>query len=232
MSSIFFSNEFLFMVSIIVYFSLMLLSFKLFGVTGLYLWTGIGMILSNIEVLKMVDMFGVSVTLGNVMYGSTFLATDIISEKYGKEEAKKTVYVGFFSVLTLVIISQFMIAFKPSDIDFVQDSFVTIFSMTPRLAFAGIGTYCISQMFDIWAYHKIKAKTGESKLWLRNNGSTLISQFVDTVVFTLIAFLGVFETSVVVELVFTSYALKLLVSLLDTPFIYIARNMKENILKF
>lgn len=226
------SNEVLFFVSIIIYFSLMLTAYKFFGVTGLYLWTGIGMIISNIEVLKMVDMFGYTVTLGNVIYGSTFLATDIISEKHGKDEAKKTVYVGFFAVVTLVLVSQLIVAFKPSDIDFVQESFVTIFSFTPRLAIAGIGTYCISQMFDIWAFHKIKAKTGNSKLWLRNNGSTLISQFLDTIIFTLIAFYGVFEYNVVIELIFTSYVIKLLVSVLDTPFIYIAKNMKENILKF
>lgn len=226
------SNELLFFGSIIMYFSLMLIAYKLFGKTGLYLWTGIGMIISNIEVLKLVDMFGFTVTLGNVVYGSTFLATDILSEKYGKEDAKKTVYIGFFTMLTLVLATTLMINFTPSKDDFVQSSFVTIFSLIPRLTIAGLGTYCISQMFDIWAYHKIKAKTGDKKLWLRNNGSTLISQFVDTVVFTLIAFTGIYPIDQVIELIFTSYIIKLAVSLLDTPFIYIAKNMKENILDF
>ncbi len=224
------SNELLFFTSIIVYFLLMLSCYKLFGKIGLYIWIAIGMIYSNIEVLLMVDMFGQEATLGNVIYGTTFLATDILNENHGRDEANKTVIIGFFSVLSIIILSQITLLFTPNINDFAMDSIGTIFGLSPRIALASIITYFMSQLFDIWIYQIIKSKTGEKYLWLRNNGSTLVSQFIDTVVFTLIAFVGIFENEIVFAMILPTYLIKLLVSLLDTPFMYIAKNMKTNIL--
>lgn len=225
------SNEILFFLSIVIYFSLMLGFYKLFGKTGLYIWIGMGMVYSNIEVLLMVDMFGHEATLGNVIYGSTFLATDILNENHSKREASFTVLIGFLAVVSIIILSQITMLFTPNINDFAMENFKGIFELAPRIALASIGTYFISQMFDIWVYQKIKSKTGEKYLWLRNNASTLISQFIDTVVFTFLAFYGLLDNEVVLAMILPSYFIKLVVSLLDTPFMYIAKNMKYNILK-
>lgn len=224
-------NELLFLLSIIVYFSLVTLCFKLFGRVGLFVWIAIAMILSNIEVLKLVDMFGMTNTLGNVIYGTTYLVTDIISERYGKDEAKKTVYIGFFAVLAFTLMMQLVLLFQPNIEDFVDGSLYTIFSLAPRISFAAIFTYVIMQRLDIFLYHKIKEKTAGKKLWLRNNLSTAISQLADSTLFTLLAFTGIYSADIIIELIFATYLLKLIVIACDTPFLYLCRNMKENILK-
>ncbi len=224
------SNEILFFVSIIVYFSLMLFCYRLFGKIGLYIWVAISMIYANIEVLLMVDMFGQEATLGNVIYGSTFLATDILNENHGKREANLTVIIGFFAVISMTVLTQVTLLFAPSINDFAMESFRTIFALSPRIALASILTYFVSQLFDIWVYQKIKAKTGDKYLWIRNNGSTLVSQLFDTLVFTVVAFYGIFDTDVMLGLILPSYLIKLLVSLCDTPFMYIAKKMKYNTL--
>ncbi len=223
-------NEILFFVSIIIYFSLMLTCYKLFGRVGLYIWIAVGMVYSNIEVLLMIDMFGQEATLGNVIYGTTFLATDILNENHGKRSANLTVFIGFFAVVTVIILSQITMLFTTNQFDFAMSSFKEIFELSPRIALASICTYFISQLFDIWLYNKIKERTGEKKLWIRNNASTLLSQLVDTIAFTIIAFYGVLDNEIVIGMILPTYLIKLLVSILDTPFMYVAKNMKNNVL--
>lgn len=92
--------------------------------------------------------------------------------------------------------------------------------------------YAICQQFDVWAYHKWWAfttkKCGDSQrfLWVRNNGSTLISQFLNTLLFTLGAFWGVHDTPTLISIIASSYVIFVCTSLLDTPFIYLARKIK------
>ncbi|MGL4606040.1 MAG: queuosine precursor transporter [Eubacteriaceae bacterium] len=218
-------NNLLFMVTIVLYFSMMLGFFKLFGRVGLYIWICIGIVLSNIEVIKMVEIFGLNVTLGNVIYSSTFLATDLLTEKYGVAVAKESVKIGFASLISFVVVTQLALLFVPNELDFAQEALLGIFSLTPRFCIAGIVTYFVSQKLDIWLYHLIKVKTGGQYLWLRNNVATLISQFVDTIVFTFLAFLGVLDFQELMVLILTSYVIKVIIGILDTPFLYVGRKL-------
>lgn len=227
-----FLNEFLFFASIPFYFSFMLAAYKLFGRTGIHIWIGFSMVLASIEVLKLVPLFGLPLTLGNVIYSSSFLATDILGERHGRKSAKDTVWIGFFTLLVFTAGMQLALFFVPHGEDKVNDALLGVFSFTPRIALASISTYLVSQHIDIWLFHAIRDRTGSRLLWLRNNGSSLVSQFVDTALFTLLAFTGIFPFAIVLELILTTYFVKFLISILDTPFIYLARNMKKpNILR-
>jgi len=84
-------NEALWIVMMLASFSMILLAYVLFGKAGIYAWTAIAMILANIQVMRTVQLFGMVTAMGNIIYGTTFLATDILSENYGKKEAKKAV---------------------------------------------------------------------------------------------------------------------------------------------
>lgn len=99
-------NEALFFISIILNFIFVMLAYKLFDKTGVYAWIALATIIANIEVVKCVDIFGMPLTLGNITYGSIFLATDILSEKYGIKYARKGVFIGFFSLLILTLLTQ------------------------------------------------------------------------------------------------------------------------------
>lgn len=223
-------NEVLFIVSILINFIGIILSYKMFNKIGLFVWVAIATIIANIEATKCVDMFGISVTLGNVIYSTIFLATDILSEMYSGSEARKAVKIGFFSMVTFTILTQIDLIFIPNSQDLVNNSMHTIFGFMPRLCFASIFTYIISNTLDTYLYEYIKNKFPQDKfLWLRNNGSTMISQLVDSILFTLIAFAEIYSWEVVINLVIVTYAVKVVVAILDTPFIYIAKRIEKNI---
>ncbi|MCK5761439.1 MAG: queuosine precursor transporter [Candidatus Izimaplasma sp.] len=225
------SNEILWLVFALVNFLMIVLSYKFFGKTGLFAWIAMGTILANIQVTKTIDFdfFGIHLvaTLGNIMYGTLFLVTDALSEKYGIKDAKKAVYIGFFSLLATVIIMQFSIWFIPNIDDFAHDSIVTIFSVLPRIALASLSAYIVSQLIDVHVFQKIKKIFPEDKyLWIRNNGSTLFSQLIDTSIFVPIAFLGVYESNIVLSIFITTYVIKVIVAFLDTPFVYLFKYIK------
>lgn len=218
----------LWLILMLVNFLAILLFYKLFDEVGLYSWIAISAIIANIQVLKTIELFGLVVTLGNIIYGTSFLATDILSEIHGKKKARKGVYIGLLTLVSMTLIMQISLMFIPHESDFAQGALQTIFGIMPRIAFASFVAYFLSQLHDVWAFDYWKGKFPDRKyLWLRNNLSTLVSQLIDSIVFTSIAFYGVFESSVFIEILITTYVLKLLVALLDTPFVYVATKIKE-----
>ena len=221
-------NELLFIISVLFYLGSVLLLYKLFGKNGLFAFAIFGTLLGNIAVCKCIDLFGLSATAGNVLYASTFLVTDILSEKYGKKEAKKAVMYSFSIMLLWLLGTQLILLLTPNANDYVSDSLKVVFGLVPRITIASLLGFICSQNIDVFLYHLIWEKTGDStaKLWLRNNGSTLTSQAVDTVIFTFLAFWGTYPLEVFLSILFTTYLFKAVVALADTPFIYLARNIK------
>ncbi|MGM0431200.1 MAG: queuosine precursor transporter [Spirochaetota bacterium] len=222
------ANEWLWLLMLAMNFLAILFAYRLWGRLGLYIWVPIAAIIANIQVTKTIQLFGFEATLGNIVYATSFLATDILSENYGKKAARKAVGIGFFSLLVMTVLMNIAIVFTPAESDFVQESMRTIFSLMPRIAAASLAAYGISQLHDIWAYDLWKHKyPGNKTIWLRNNLSTMVSQLIDSAVFTVIAFYGVFPAAVLLEIAATTYILKWLVAIADTPFIYIARRWHE-----
>ena len=226
-------NELLLAGSVVFIFGATLLAYKFFGKNGLYCISAIATVLANIEVVVLVNAFGMEQTLGNVLFASTFLVTDILSECEGKRAANKAVWLGVFSSLFFLLLSQSWLLYVPSENDFVHDSIRNVFSNTPRMIIASLVVYAISQLFDVWLYHKwwafTEKKFGDKRrfLWLRNNGSTLISQIVNTLLFTFFAFWGTYDTKTLISIFLSSYVIYIFTSLLDTPAVYIARKIHD-----
>ncbi|PIZ52705.1 hypothetical protein COY28_04325 [Candidatus Woesearchaeota archaeon CG_4_10_14_0_2_um_filter_57_5] len=220
-------NEFIWLLMLIFNFTAILLAYKWFGRTGLYAWTAVAVIIANIQVLKIVPLFGLVTAEGNIIYSSTFLATDILSEKYGKKEARKAVWIGFFTLISATILLQLTLLMTPHASDTMSGPLSQVFSVLPRIAFASLIAYLLSQLHDIWAFEAIRKRLPDDKwLWVRNNGSTVVSQLIDNTVFTLIAFWGVLPWGIIGQIFITSYILKFAIAALDTPFIYLAKRMK------
>lgn len=219
-------NELLWIGLMIGCFVGVLLAYKLFGRTGLYIWTAMAVILANLQVMKTIEIFGLVTALGNVIYSSLFLVTDILNENYSKKDAKKSVWIGFFVLIVTTIIMQITLKFIPHESDFINPHMEVIFSLLPRIAVASLVAYFCSQFYDVWLFAKLKTKFKGKKLWLRNNISTITSQLIDNILFTLIAFVGVFEWGIILEIFITSIILKVIVSGVDTPFMYLAKKIK------
>jgi uncharacterized integral membrane protein (TIGR00697 family) len=223
------SNELLWVIFALVNFTLFLLVYKFFGRLGIFVWIVLATILANIQVTKLIFLFGLEANLGNIMYGTIFLGTDVLNEIYGKKQAKKAVFIGFAVMIITVIIMTIAINFNPHPEDWAQDSLVTIFGFMPRILLASLTAFIVSQFIDVYAFDKIRQKLPENKfLWIRNNVSTIISQAIDTSIFVPIAFYGVVSNEILLGLMLSTYAIKVIVALLDTPFIYLTKKIKPN----
>jgi len=217
-------------------FALIITCFHFFGKIGMFTWIAIATIIANILVVKVIEYFTLYSTLGNVFYGSIFLSTDILTEHYGKKEARRSVILGFGADLILIIAMQMGLAFRPFANDTwasqVQEAMEVLFGLTPRIVAGSLAAYLISQMMDITVFSKIKNATKTKHLWLRNNGATLLSQIFDTLIFVVVAFAGAsgYTFTVLWGIFITTYILKAFVALLDTPFIYLSKHVKHGVL--
>ena len=225
------SNELLIIISFLIIYGGVMLFYRFFGKNGLIAFNVVATILANIEVLLLVNAFGVEMTLGNVLFASTFLITDILSENHGRKDANRAVIISTLCSVFFVLISQMWLLYTPSENDCANGAFHTIFSSTPRIVCASLVVYLISQLTDVWLYHKwwawCKKRFGdESKgLWIRNNGSTMISQLLNTMLYTLFAFYGTYSFQTLVSIFASSYVIYIITSLLDTPFVYWCREI-------
>jgi hypothetical protein len=201
------TNELLWIGLLLTNFLIVILAYKLFGKTGLYVWTAVAVILANIQVMKTIQIFGLVTAMGNVIYSSLFLVTDIINENHSKKDAQRAVWIGFFVLIATTIIMQISIQFIPDESDILSEHITEIFSVLPRIAFASLIAYLISQSHDVWFFAKLKNKHKTRYLWLRNNLSTITSQLLDNTIFTLIAFVGVFSWNIIGQIFLTSFIL-------------------------
>ncbi|MCK4552538.1 MAG: queuosine precursor transporter, partial [Tenericutes bacterium] len=110
-------NELIWVLFALANFVMFLIMYKLFGKMGIFFWIVMATILANIQVVKIIPLFGLEASLGNIMYGTIFLGTDVLNEIYGKKTAKKAVFLGFLVMITALIIMQFALWFIPHSAD-------------------------------------------------------------------------------------------------------------------
>ena len=136
---------------------------------------------------------------------------------------------GFFVSVTLVVMTQISMLFMPSTMPqtsafalSVHEATITLFDYTPRFVFGSMLAYLLSQSFDVWVFHRIRNATGGRHLWLRNTGSTLLSQIVDTLIYGLVVWWGMVDLVTALQLAAAKYVFKFAIAVIDTPFIYLA----------
>lgn len=216
-------NEVFFIVMVIGTLAAQTISFRLFGKGALHVWYVLAVIFANIFALKIVAMFGVVIGCG-VIYFATFLATDFMSEFYGKKEAQKLVYEGFFINICVLIWIQIFLRFIPhEECLWAIESYQTIFGFFTRITVASLTAYLVSQTHDVWAFEFWKKKFPD-KLWIRNNASTTVSQLIDGILFHSIAFWGIFSLEILVGMLIASWFFKIAIAGVDTYFIYLAKS--------
>ena len=226
-------NEIILIVNLVCTYAAVVLFYRFLGRTGLYVWTVLATIAANIEVLILVDAFGMEMTLGNILFASTFLVTDILSETEGKKYANNAVKLGMLVSVVFICISQSWFLYAPNANDWAMAPIQSVFSLTPRLMLVSIAVYGIVQVFDVFMYHLIWKHTtrifGDSRrgLWIRNNGSTMISQLLNTILFTFGAFYGVHSFETLINICVSTYVIYFVTSLLDTPAVYAARRLAD-----
>lgn len=200
---------------------------RFFGKYGLLAWVPIASILANIMTAKTVDMFGLSSTMGTVLFASTFLATDILTENYDFKLARKAVFMGMFGTLFYIVSSQIAIRYIPSAFDYAHDSMVTIFSLSLRISISSIIMYFVANMADVYLYDKLRSKMNGNHMWLRNNVSTIVCNCLENFFFMLMAFIGTFNFQTVVIMALSTSVIEIIAGICDTPFLYLATKWKN-----
>ena len=183
------------------------------------------LIICNALAFKLIDLhlplFGtVTLPLGILPYPVTFLMTDLICELYGKKQANSLVWIGFglsAYFLFFLILGRYLPVSHVQD-PIIQTYYMGVFGQSARAIFASMVAYLIAQFLDVRLFHFIKEKTKGRHLWLRNNGSTLFSQLIDTICVMSILF---WEQPNLIGLIITGYVFKLLAALADTPLFYL-----------
>jgi len=194
------------------------------------------LIVANMLVFKFFDFHlpvvgKVTLSVGILPYPITFLVTDLISECYGRKRANKVVYLGFFLSLFMLGILQLGKIVPLSEIQdpVIQEHYLAVFGQTTRAVFASMIAYLLAQLLDIRLFHFWKRLTKGKHLWLRNNGSTMVSQLVDTIAVVTVLFAGVWSTEDIIHVIISSYCFKLLVALVDTPFFYLGTYLMKKV---
>jgi len=209
------------------------------GPAGLYVYMTVAIIGGNLHVLKLTQfsVFPDPVALGTILFSTTFLCTDILTEYHGADCARRGVVLGFAGLILFNLFLFAALAFRPleagsgplgSSAAEMQSHLEAVFLPSPGILVASLVAYLVSQFNDIWIFSRLRTATGGKYLWLRNNLSTWISALVDSIVFSLLAFV-VFAAEPVgwKPLIFTyilgTYGLRVVVALLDSPIVYWAK---------
>lgn len=162
-------------------------------------------------------------------YALTFFASDCYAELYGKKPAQQLVNVGFVMNFVMLVLVYSTIAAPAARASVDPEMFATVLGASTNIVLASLAAYLVSQNWDVLAFHWLKDATDGDHLWLRNIGSTASSQAIDTVIFVLGGFLIVptllgtgvaLPTNVLLQLIVGQYLLKLLIAVVDTPFVY------------
>jgi uncharacterized integral membrane protein (TIGR00697 family) len=186
------------------------------------------LVASNAGGAKIIAVYGGLAASATVFsYALSFTFTDVISEVFGPEKARLTVQVGFLGVIVSVLFFKVAVWAPAAPTWGGQAAYEATLGMGPRLLAGGWTSYMVSQHLDVWVFHTLKRLTRGRHLWLRNNLSTAISQFVDTCIFITIAFHGVVPLW---PTILGQYVFKLLIAAVDTPIVYLAvRQVRKHI---
>lgn len=212
-------------ISIIATFSIVVCMEKVFKKEGLYVWISIATIMANIFVCKSIEILGLTASLGNVVFASIFLATDILSEKYDVKDSRKAVILAIVSQIIFIMATTLTVSYIPSETDLSNESMKTLFSINARVSISSIVMFGVSNMLDIYLFEKLKRKFPK-QLWLRNNVSTIISNCLENYFFVFFAFVGIYDYNTILSIATTTSILEIIIAICDTPFMYISKKWK------
>ena len=225
------NQELLWVLTVVYDLGLAIILYRFFGKYGLYAAVILGIVLGNLQGGKVsqLEFFGYSFTasMGAILYSGIYFATDVLNEKFGREEANRAVMLGFVANIAVMITLLISVQFRPSEITGsaleVHNAISTLAGYSPFFVIGSLIAYLVSQTFDVWIFHRIKVLTDGKYLWLRNNVSTITSQALDTFLYTFVWVIGTeLSFAAAFGIALTKYVFKVIIALVDTIFISVS----------
>lgn len=188
-----------------------------FGLLGLFVGA---LVIAGPNGVKLVQVGPFMFDGGLIIYSVTFICTDIITEIFGKQYARKTVIAGFFGMIAALLLTKMTTLMPSASIWDLGQEYDTVLGVGSRVIIAAMISYIVSQSADLYIYAKVRDITGDRHLWLRNNASTLVGGFLDATIFSTIAFYGIHPLQ---PIIMSAYIVRVATAFLDTPIVYLAR---------
>lgn len=180
-------------------------------------------ILANVFVLKQTTLFGLTATCADAFTIGATLGLNLLQEYYGKAITRHTIWINFFFLLFYAVTTQIHLAYVPHALDTAHPAFATILYSAPRIVIASFSVYLIAQTVDYYVYGFLKHTLSDRFLIIRNYGSMLVSQLVDTILFSILGLYGIVDN--IGEIIIVSYSVKVIAIAIASPFVALSRSI-------
>jgi uncharacterized integral membrane protein (TIGR00697 family) len=186
-------------------------------VSGIFVAT---LLISNTIAVKIISVGSFAVPAGILCFPLSYIFGDILTEVYGYERSRSVIWTGFFSLGLMSLFYLLAEFLRPAPFWNNQNAFELILGQAPRIAIASLIGYWVGEFTNSYVLSRMKIWTNGKFLWTRTVGSTVAGQAVDTIMFNIVAFVGLFSTSNLIDIIITGYILKVLYEVIATPLTY------------
>lgn len=196
------------------------------GMAALISFLCVQAILANLLVIKQITLFGLNATASDAYIVGSVLTLNLVQEYYGKDQARKAIWVSFVLLVFYTIVSQIHLAYLASPSDFTHTAYEIILSFMPRITIASMLTYVAVQYFDTYFYAILKRIFHSKYLSLRNMLSIFVSQLLDTILFSILGLYGIVEN--IFQIMLVSFGIKMIAMFALIPLITFLISLKQN----
>ncbi|WP_027183373.1 queuosine precursor transporter [Desulfovibrio inopinatus] len=186
------------------------------------------LLISNIASTKILELGSFTFDGGTILFPLSYIFGDILTEVYGYGRSRRVIWLGFFSAFLMSTVLMIVGALPPAADWPHQSAYETILGLTPRIVIASLVAYFLGEFVNSYAMARLKIVSKGKFLWVRTIGSTIAGEFVDTVIFVVIAFWGVFSTDLLITIIISNYIFKTMVEILFTPLTYLIVGFLKN----
>lgn len=213
-----------------------LLMMRFYGAVGLIVYSSVAVVVANLQVqtAAQYSLFQEPVALGSIVFSSVFIVSTILTEYYGKAKARQAVWLSFTAMILMTYFMLVTVGFKPANgFSLAHQAMSTLFIPAPALIAASLTAYAAGQLNDIWIFANLSRLTQGKYLWFRSLVAMVVGGFLDTLIFSVLAWM-VFSPhplpwkTVFLTYVLGTYVLRLFVLFAGIPFVYLARLMVRN----
>lgn len=178
------------------------------------------LLLSNIIAAKIISVGGLVMSSAIVIFPVSYIIGDVLTEVYGYRRARVVIWIGFACNLLVVLVISVAIAMPPAPFYTHQQAFETVLGVAPRLMLASLIAYLVGEFTNSFVLAKLKIATQGRWLWTRTISSTIVAQLLDTTIFTMVAFTGIYPTAELIQMSLIEWGAKTLYEALATPITY------------
>lgn len=221
-------NELLFIAHTIIISISALIALYL-GQAALVAFVCLQCVLANLFVVKQITLFGFSATCADAFTVGAVLGLNLLQEYFGRTITRKCIWINFFLLVFYVVISQIHLAYTPNSYDTMQECFIPILGLMPRIVIASFVVYLIAQLADYALYGFLKRALVDRYLVARNMASIMLTQLLDTVLFSFLGLYGIIEN--IWQVIFISYMVKLVAIGIASPFVLFSKKIYDRMEK-